>query len=141
MCSVLTDRQVMAKRSKKTKKSRPSQRALSKNTKRKLLRRVKSQDYTDIMDHRQKEVLASHYPRDIDGRESRIVDRRRRYDNKRKATGYSNVRFINPMRAIVCRRRKNRRAVMFSLRIIGKGRGSGGFRRRVMKEFSHIYCG
>lgn len=125
---------------KKNKKSKKSQRNLNTITKNDNLLRYKT-DYTDIMDNRELKPLASDYPMDIFGKKADLYydDKiRRTYDGKVKV--YHSVRFNDPMRSVVCRRRKDRRKHLFIMRVIGRGRGVRKFRRRRMTRYSHISC-
>lgn len=46
----------------------------------------------------------------------------------------------DPRNITVCRRRTDRRRVLFQLKVIGRGRGGAGFKKRLMNELSHVRC-
>lgn len=129
----------MKKKRKKSKKT--SQRDLDKITKRELLRRDKyyKKDLTEIMDNRRIIMYSQGYPKDIDGRDSKIINQDMEVNKNENFKGVPNQRFSNPNRSIVCRRREDRRRSLFALRKIGRGKGAGR-KRRVMTRYSSISC-
>ena len=57
---------------------------------------------------------------------------------KQKDRTKDRLQFENPLKTIVCIRRKWRRKTLFKLRKIGKGTGS--FKKRIMSPTSYIKC-
>lgn len=50
------------------------------------------------------------------------------------------IQFNDPRRVMICRRRRARRAVLFAMDKLGRGRGGPGRARKRLNEFSKIKC-
>lgn len=140
----------MRKSRKKTRLSNRN-RDLNRISKRDKLISVEIDDYLDKMRERRRFKRERDYMREIeDKRTERFKIHDDRYMTDGRPAGVrvqkprltslmkSRLAFNDPGRVIVCKRRKERRVVLFSLNRIGKGKG-GSKRHRWVRD-SHIKC-
>lgn len=56
-------------------------------------------------------------------------------DNKKRGWHRKKLRYKNPMRLEICRRRKERREILFKTKKIGRGKGGPSKRRLTLRSF------
>lgn len=129
----------MKKRYKRKHTYKPGQREASVFPKRRLLTRPQRYvNYITNTDDKRKFDFGKKEALRIDGRKAEYILSdppriKKRYDRTK-----ASIAFKDPNRIFICKRRKARREVLFSLRKIGKGKGSSKIRK--MTEHSKIKC-